>query len=260
VAARRNDIRLAEKLGVRQVPGVGTTVNFPYENADPVVFATTVESVDGHTTVYERDTPVFGIKAFTLVKKTKKVEITEELFEDTDVNLMAFLADHIGRAMGLTHNTALLVEAAASGTSVALGAAAAMTAGDPEKFAYHATLGYYLDDGGSAAWVMRPPTFGAIKNLTGTSRLYGEQAPGSVGRQLMEYPVYYSNAAAAIAASAKSVYFGNWYYMGLREGPSLSILRDPYSVDGLTLIKYSFRLCYGVLIAGGLAYGAHPSA
>jgi HK97 family phage major capsid protein len=76
----------------------------------------------------------------------------------------------------------------------------------------------------------------------------------------MEYPVHYSNAAAAIAASAKSVYFGNWYYMGLREGPSLTILRDPYSVDGITLIKYGFRLCYGVLIAGGIAYGAHPSA
>ena len=43
VAARMNEIRLSTKLGVQPIPGKGTTVNFPYEGADPNQFATTAE-------------------------------------------------------------------------------------------------------------------------------------------------------------------------------------------------------------------------
>lgn len=260
IAARRAEVRLAERLGVQMIPGQGTTVNYPYENADAVVFGATSEQVDNLSNTYEQDRPTLATKAFTLAKKTKKLILTEELLDDEDANLMAFIADHIGRAMGLTHNTLLMTEAAATGTSVALGAAAAATAGDPEKLVFHATLGFYLDDGASAAWVMRPPTYGAILNLTGNARLYAPTAAGTFNRDLFGYPVYYSNAAAAIAASAKSIYFGNWRYMGMREDPALRLIRDPYTTDGVVILKYSFRVVYGLLIAGALAYGAHPSA
>jgi len=260
IAARRAEIALVNLLGCQLVPGRGTTVNYPYENADAAVFATTTEQVDALTNVYERDRPTLATKAFTLVKKTKKVELTEELLDDEDANLMGFIADHIGRAQGLTLNTSMLVEAAATGTSVSIGTTSAIAAGDPEKFAYHAILGYYLDDAGSIGWVMRPPTFGAIKNITGSTRLYDEQTGRGARRTLLEYPVFYSSAAAAIAASAKTVYFGNWRYMGYRLDPTLRFLRDPYTTDGVVLLKYSFRTVFGLLIAGALAYGAHPSA
>lgn len=260
IAARRADVALMGTLGCQLVPGRGTTVNYPYENADAAVFATTAEQIDALTNVYERDRPTLATKAFTLVKKTKKVELTEELLDDEDANLLGFLADHIGRAQGLTLNTAMIVEAYTTGTSVSIGTTTAISVGDPEKFAFHATLGYYLDDAGSIAWVMRPPTFGAIKNLTGNSRLYSEQIGGSGKRVLLEYPVYYSNAAAAIAASAKTVFFGNWRFMGYRLDPALRFIRDPYTTDGVVILKYSFRMVFGLLIAGAVAYGVHPSA
>ena len=261
IALRRNEIRLTEKLGVRRVPGKGTTVNFPFDNAEPVVFATTVESVDAHTTVYERDAMVLGVKAFTLVKKTKKIELTEELLDDEDANLMDALADWIGRAIGLTHNTALLTEVAASGTSLkTFAAAAAIAAGEPEDIVFNSALGFYLDDGGSAAWVMRNPSFGDIASITGNPRMYAETPGGSFSREILGYPVYLSTAAAAIAASAKSLYFGNWFSVGFREEPALRLIRDPYSLDGLVILKYAFRIVYGVLTAGGIGYGVHPSA
>jgi len=56
------------------------------------------------------------------------------------------------------------------------------------------------------------------------------------------------------------VYFGNWFRVGFREEPALRLIRDPYSVDGLVILKYSFRTVYGVLTAGGIGYGVHPSA
>ena len=260
VAARRNEIRLAERLGVRMVPGVGTTVNFPFEAADPVIMDTTAEQNDGHTNNYTRDTPVMGSKAFTLVKKTKKLELTEEVLEDNDVNLMGFIADHIGRAIGVTHNAMLLTEVAANGGLLkTFASATAIAGGEVEDIVYNDTLGYYMDDGGSINWVMRPSTLGNIKSITGDARMYS--TPSNDGKRFLEgYPVLYSNQAAASAASAKDIFFGNWWYVGMREAPALSLIRDPYSVDGLVVLKYSFRAVYGVLVAGAVGYGAHPSA
>lgn len=259
IAARRAEISLVDILGCQLVPGRGTTVNYPYENADAAVFAATSEQVDNLSNTYERDRPTLATKAFTLAKKTKKIELTEELLDDEDANLLGFLADHIGRAQALTLNTLMLTEAAATGTSVSIGTTSAISAGDPEKFAYHATTGFYLDDAGSVAWVMRPPTFGAIKNLTGNSRLYDDQTGRGGTRTLLEYPVRYSSAAAAIGSGAISVYFGNWRFMGYRLDPALRFIRDPYTTDGVVILKYSFRTVFGLLIAGALDYGKHPT-
>ena len=254
VAMRRSEARLAEKLGVQMIPGHGTTVNFPYENADAQDFTTTAEQADAHGNNYTRDALQAGLKAFTLVKKTKKLELTEEITEDEDVNLMAWIADNIGRGMGGTHNAALVAEVIASGTNLkTFASATAIAAGEPDAIVFNDTLGNYLDDGGSISWVMRPTTFGAIKALAGDPRIYG--VAQSAGRTLLEYPVNYSNKVAAIASAVKSVLFGNWYYMGLYESPSLHMILDPYSVDGMVVLKYSFRMCYGQLIAGALGYG-----
>lgn len=263
IAARRAEIRLAERLGVQPVPGTGTTVNFPYENADAVVFASTSEQVDNYSNTYERDRPTLATKAFTLAKYTKKIALTEELLIDEDANLMGFIADHIGRAMGLTHNTLLLTEVASNGTSLKTFASATVIAvNELEPIVYNNTLSFYLDDAGAINWVMQPAVYGEIIVLGSTSIRYypsGNQA-GIGERVLMGYPVHYSSASGATAASTKSVYFGNWRYVGMREDPALSLLRDPYSTDGVVLLKYSFRTVYGVLIAGAVGYGVHPSA
>lgn len=262
IAERMVEIRLTERLGCQLIPGVGTTVNHTYENANPVVFAATSEmGDDGSTNAYERDAMVLANKAFTLAKKTKKVWLTEELLDDTGENLMEAIGSWIGRGIGLTHNYLLLTEAAANGTALkTFASASAIAAGEPEDLVFHDTLSFYLDDASNPSWVMRPTTLGAIKGLTGNTRQYGEQTLGSAPiRTLLEYPVNYSTYAAAIAASAKSLYFGNWFYMGYREAPALRLIRDPYTIDGVVVLKYSFRTVYGVLIAGAIGYGAHPT-
>lgn len=262
VALRMNEVRLSERLGVRPVPGVGTTVNYPFENADPTVFAATSEQDDSYAQTYERDVaPVLGQKAFTLAKKTKKLALTEELLEDEDANLMAHIADTVGRAIGITHNSLLLTEVAANGSTLkTFASATAVAAGEPEDIVFGDTIGYYLDDGGSIGWVMRPSTFGNIASITGNARLYAQTPGGSFGKEILGYPVQYSNQAAATAASAKDVYFGNWYFVGMREDPALRFIRDPYTTDGIVYLKYSFRAVYGVLIAGAVGFGVHPSA
>lgn len=261
IARRKQEVMLAQRLGVQRVPGQGTTVNFPTQAADAQIFATTNEQADNHSVAWERDAPQLGQKAFTLVLKTKKIELTDQLLYDEDAGLMDFIAGVIADGVALTHNSALLTEAAANGTSLkTFASASAIADGELEDIVYHATLGYYLDDSGSVAWVMRPPTFGSIVKLSGNARIYAEPNSGSLARELLGYPAHYSSYAAAIAASAKSVYFGNWSQVGYREDPTLTLLRDPYSVDGLTILKYSFRLVYGVLQDGGVGFGVHPTA
>lgn len=262
IAQRMNERALYNTLGCSRIPGIGTTVNHVYENADPVVFAATSEQADDlSTNDYERDAMVLAEKAFTLAKKTKKLHLTEELLLDNDVNLMDAISNWIGRNMAKTMNALLLTEVAASGTSLKTYASAtAIAAGEPEDIVFNDTLGYYLDDASNAAWVMRPTTFGNIASITGSDRLYAETPGGSFGREVLGYPVFYSNNAAATAASAKDVYFGDWSYVGYRLSPDLRLLVDPYSEDGVTVLKYMFRTVFGVLIAGAIGYGVHPSA
>lgn len=264
IAARMNERALYNTLGCTFVPGVGTTVNHVFENADPNAFATTSEQADDlSTNNYERDAPVLGNKAFTLVKKTKKLNITEELLEDNDVNLMEFVVNHISRAMANTMNAMLLTEVAANGTQFKLFASNnGIAFGEIDDIVYNDTLGYYLDDGSNAAWVMRPTTYGKIAKITGDDRSYAQTPAGANGRtrrSLLEYPAYYSNNAAAITTSAKSVFFGDWSFVGYRLGPNLRLIQDPYSVDGVLVLKYSFRAVFGVIIAGAIGYGQHPT-
>lgn len=262
VIARKAEAMLADRLGVQRIPGKGTTVNHPVEGGDAQVFAATDEQVDDHSKVYERDAPIAGIKAFTLAKKTKKLELTEELLDDEDVGLMSFIGDHIGRGLAATHNSMLLTEVGTNGTPFKTFADDVSIANkELEDIAYHDTLSWYLDDGGSIQWVMRPSTYGTIVKLDGDARVYVPTPQGSNagGRDLLGYPVQYSNYASAIGVGAKSVYFGNWWYVGMREEPALRILRDPYSVDGLVIIKYSFRGVYGVLQAGAIGYGVQST-
>jgi HK97 family phage major capsid protein len=252
IVARRDESMIAARLGVRNIPGMGTTVNVPLDSEDDGEFVSTSEAAST-----DRDAPALGQKAMTLVKYTKRVEMSWELLDDEDSQLMAFLDDFVGRGMAKTHNNLLLTEVAANGTNLTTYASAtAIAAGEPENVVENDNLSNYLDDAGSVGWVMRSTTHWAIKSITGNDRLYAEQTAGSRGMTLLGYPVVYSNKAAAIASTAVTTYFGNWNLVGLREGPSFEIIRDPYSnaATGQLTLHYYFRAVYGVLQAEAIGY------
>lgn len=261
VATRRSEMMLAARLGCRPIPGKGTTVNYPAEGQDPQSFVSTAEQSDAHDVAWSRNAGVLAVVAFTLGFYTRAVELTTQLMRDEDANLMFYIADKIAREYAQTHNSLLITEAAASGTALKTYASAtAIAAGEPEDIVFNDTLSYYLDEGNSNAWVTRPSTFGNVASLTGNARLYAQTPGGSFQKELLGYPVYYSNQVTATAASAKDLYFGNWYWMGYREDPTLNLLVNPYRSPGLTILEYSFGAVYKQLQAGAIGYGVHPSA
>jgi HK97 family phage major capsid protein len=254
IAMRKNERMLAERLGCRRVPGVGTTVNYPYENNDPDDFATTSEQSDAHANNYERAAFTTALRVFTLVKYTRKVELTEEMLEDTGVDLTSYIADKIGREIARTHNGLLVANVEALGTKLKdFTSNAAIAAGELEGVIGNDALGFYLEDASDVHWLMRSTTHWAINSITDDARFYGAQMDGLLG-----HDVVYSTKVDAIGSSGKSVMFGDWNYVGYREAPELRFIQDPYSVDGLVVLKYSFRACYGVLQAGAIGYGLHP--
>ena len=176
---------------------------------------------------------------------------------------MAYLNDFVGRGMAKTHNDLLLTEVAANGTSLKTFASATVIAVDElEDIVFGDDLGAYLDDAGSAGWVMRRSTHGEIATLDDANiRRYYDNQTGSKD-ELFGFPILNSQKAGLTAASAKSVYFGNWNFVGYREAPGFTMLRNPYLLanSGQLVLHYMFRACYDVLIAEAIGYGVHPSA
>lgn len=258
IIARRDQADLTTKLGLMPIPGKGTTVNIPVENEDDGEFVST-----GESTQFDLDAPAIHRVQSTLVKYTKRVVLTVELLRDEDSKLLAFLQDFIGRGMAKTRNSLLLTEVAANGTALKTFASATAIAVDElESLVYNDNLDAYLDDSPSVAWVMKPSVHGEIVLLDdANTRRYAGNQQGQ-GRSLLGYPVMYTDKSGATAASAKSVYFGNWSYVGYREGAGMTMLRDPYTRGGYgeVCLYYMFDVDYKVLQAEAIGYGVHPSA
>lgn len=257
IIARRDESMLAPLLGVTRITGQGTTVNVPVDNEADGEFVATNEATD-----FDRDAPAISQVAMTLVKYTKTIELSDELLQDEDSNLMEFINNFIGRGLAKTHNS-LLVTAAGAGGTAALALDSATVIGVSEI----PELVYLLPDPyqDSAKWLMRRAVEGEIRSLVSASDFqYVPKWMGTVtGRpELWGYPVFNSEYAGATAASAKSLFFGDWSFMALREAPSMTVVRDPYSKarQGQVCLHYHFRAVYKVLQAEAIIYAAHPSA
>lgn len=259
IVAKRDEQLLATVLGVRRIPGQGTTVNVPVEADAGTQFVATPEQNSAHANNFARRKPDLAQVPMTLVKYTLAVELTDELMNDQASNLMAFLEDYVARSMARTHNQLLLTAVATDGTLLKTFASnAGIAAGEPQDIVGNTTLSPYLADDGSVAWVGQSATYWAIAKITGNPFLYAP-TPAGQRRELLGYPFFFSQMAAPIGANNKSLFFGNWSYVGWREDPTLTLLRDPYSTHGILTLRYFFRTVYKVLVASAIGYGKHPA-
>ena len=260
IIARRDEMALWNMLGVRNIPGVGTTVNVPIDAEDDGEFIATAEAATN-----DRDAPALGTVAMTLAKYTKRVELSDELLQDEESRLLPFIADFVGRGMAKTHNSLLLSEVDTNGTEFKEFAVSSIADGDLEDIEGNDDLGAYLEDS-SVGWVMRNSVLSAIRQITASGprpyREFSTEGPNSRQRELLGYPVYRSNKASAMGANNNSVYFGNWFYVGVRNEPEFVVLRDPYSAatTGQLRLHYYFRTVYKVLQAEAIGFGQHAAS
>lgn len=166
--------------------------------------------------------PTLGSVTLTGFKYAFLTQVSRELVEDTTFDVVGFLAEQAGIAIGngfgahaitgtgsgqprgLTIDTTL-------GVTGGTGVAGAFTA-DNLIDLYHSVAEPY-GRSASAAWLMRNATLGAVRKLKDSQGryLFDINAPEGSGASgtLLGRPVYADPNVAAVALSAKSVVFGD---------------------------------------------------
>ena len=258
IIARRDEMNLAAKLPLLKIPmsGGGNSFEIPVDDEDDGEFVATTEAQ-----AFDQDSPAMGKKTGALVLYSKYTDVSYQLLRSTPTDLEGFLVNWVGRGYAKTLNNLLLTEVAANGTAFkTFASATAIAFGEPEDIVGNNDLSNYMDDENALAWVMRSSTHWDLKSLTGSDRQYGVNVDN--GKTLLGQPVHFSQKAAAPAASAKSIYFGNWQYVAHAEGNALTFMRDPYTraVNGQVRLLWFFEADFVVAQAEAIGYGEHPSA
>jgi HK97 family phage major capsid protein len=252
IVAKRDEMSLVPKLGLRKIPGKGLTVNVPVDNEPDIVFTAVTEA-----SAIGKDSPALNQQAMTLVKYAKYISLTWELLRDEDANLIAFINDWLARGWAATINSLILTEAAANGTA---GVTLASTPTAAQIMTLIGSLPPEYQEG--AAFVMHPTTYSTISGLTGNPFQFIQTPQGAfTGPSISGYPVHRSSYAPAPAASAKTVFFGNWNFMGYREATELTLINDPYGLvlNGQVRIVAWFDFVAKVLQAEGIYYGTQST-
>ncbi len=258
VIARRDEMALTPRIGVRSFVGKGTSIYVPVDNEADGEFVVTTEANE-----FDLDAPATDRVTLTKLMYTKQVKISYQLLQDEDSNLLEFLTDFVGRGLAKTHNSLLITEALANGTaSLTLDGASAITAAEIPELVYK-QAGEYAE---GSVWIMKRATEGYIRGLASSSIFLFNPNPAGDDRsgqpEIWGFPVYNTEKMAAIGGTYKSLLFGNFAYMGMYEDPGMTMVRDPYSLayTGQVRLLYHFRVDYGVLQAEAIHYATHPSA
>lgn len=260
IIARARPSALPLLMDIPRIPGQGTTVNVPIDNeSDSGVFVSTDESNE-----FDRDAPAVSKVAMTLVKYTKKVDLTYELLQDEDSALLAFLEQYVGKGYAATLNSLMITEALSDGTAgLTLDSATAIGADEVPELLYKLSAEYAM---GNVAWSMERATEGYLAGLLSANRFTfaptpAGNLPGTTWGQLWGLPVFSDGNMGSLTASGKSLLVGNFDYMGMRLDPAMTFLRDPYtrSSYGEVILNYYFRCDFEVLQAAAFQYATHPT-
>lgn len=257
IIARRDESALHVAVGVQGIIGRGTTVDVPVDNEADGEFVATNEATEN-----DLDAPALTKVSLTKVAYTKQIKISYELLEDEESNLMDLLPNWVARGWAKTYNGLLITEALANGTaSLTLDSATAIGAAEIPELVYK-QFGEYAE---GSAWIMKRATEGYIRGLASSNQFLFNPTPAGSDRgrpEIWGYPVHNTEKMTGIQASAKSLIFGNFAFMGMYEDPGLTMMRDPYSLAYTRQVRllYHFRVDFGVLQAEAIHYATHPTA
>jgi HK97 family phage major capsid protein len=257
IIARRDESSLHDRVGVMRIVGEGTSTDVPVDNENDGEFVATNEAAAA-----DRDAPALNKVTLTKLDYTKQIQVSFNLLEDERSNVMQFLPNWVARGWAKTYNNLLITEALANGTAaLTLDSATAIGAAEIPELVYKQP-GEYAE---GSVWIMKRATEGYIRGLASSNQFLFNPTPAGSDRgtpEIWGYPVHNTEKMTGIQASAKSMIFGNFGFMGMYEDPGLVFIRDPYSLAYLRQVRliYYFRVDFGVLQAEAIHYATQPSA
>lgn len=229
-----NQYGLARRLG-RRWPMVSDTLNIPESGTYPTVTWLSSQGDQVSTSNPTFAKPVLAIKTLGAL-----CELSNELIEDNNVNLMSFLAALIGETFAGEEDsqafagtgspfTGALSLASASVVSSTVGSYASFTVDDLNNLAMGVAAKYRQ----GAAFFMHPSVWSAIRMQKDNDSAYLVQQPlAGQPASVLGYPVYESEKMPSTdaAATAFVAFFnpGKHLNFGDRKGIEIAMSADTY--------------------------------
>jgi len=180
-------------------------------------------------------------------------QVSQELLEDSGVDMLSFLADQVGNALGFAVGSALTV---GTGTVEPTGIVTASSVGGTSGTATGFTADNLIDllyslDGGArnlpgVGWMMTGKSIGLVRKLKDTAGNYVFQPSLSMDSpdMLLGKPIYENPSMAEATTGTKSVIVGHLpsYYVRSVGGLKLDRSDDFAFSAGLATFRATFRV------------------
>lgn len=239
VASQINDV-LKAYGGVRSVANVisssqGNDINFPTSDGT----SETGELIGQNTTATAAD-PSFGVVTLSTYKFSSKiVAVPYELLQDSNADIVAFVAKRLGDRLGRVTNTYFttgtgtsqpkgVVTAAASGKVGTTGQTTSVIFDDLVDLVHSVDPAYRA---GNCKFMMADASLKVIRKLKDTTNNRPLYLPGfdglgqKMGDSLFGYEVVINQDIAAMAANAKSILFGDFGRYTIRDVMGMTLFR-----------------------------------
>jgi len=201
--------------------------------------------------------PTFGQTSLGAFKYGRLLQVTRELLTDTGVDLEGYLARSIGRALGnafgedmilgagTTEPRGIALDAGAgvtgpTGTTVTFGAQGTVGMGfDLLISLYHSVISPYRTSS-SCAFVMNDTTASLVRRIKTADGLYVWQPSVQIGAPdtILGKPVFIDPFVASPAASAESIFFGDWSAYFVRYAGGIRFERSDDFAFGNDLVSF----------------------
>ena len=213
-----------------------------------------VGTVTGEGSAIGESDPVFN-NFITLgaYKYSFLVQLSNELLEDSGVDILGFMADQVGNALGYAVGSALTV---GTGTDMPKGIVAASSVGGTAGTATAFTADNLIDllyslDGAArnlpgVGWMMNGKSVGAVRKLKDTAGNYVFQPSLAMDSpdMLLGKPIYENPSMVDVATTTKSVIVGHLpsYYVRTVGGLRLDRSDDFAFSSNLVTFRATFRV------------------
>lgn len=248
--------RKLEYVGPMLEPGIATILRTEMGNdiKVPVESTRSAATATAEAAVFGESDPTFSTITLRAHKFGTLVQISRELLEDSGIDIVAFLADQFGVALGTAVNYALtlgtgtvepngIVSASGAGITGGTGVSGAFSANNLIDLAHSVDAAYARRPG--TGFMMNRASLGAVRKLQdgAGNYIYSPQVTGP--DSLLGFRVIENPDMAAQAVDTKSVLFGDFSAYHVRTvGAGVEVARsDDYAfANDLVTFRASIRV------------------
>jgi HK97 family phage major capsid protein len=224
----------------------------------------------GENVTYTESDSTFEQKVLGAFKLGTIIKVSEELLQDSTFNISSYVSNAFARRFAKAEETAFIngdgvskptgvVQDAQEGTVGATGQTVSVTADDIINLFHSLKRGYRK----SANWLLADSTVKAIRKLKNNGDYIWQ--PGLQAGQpdrLLGRPISISDDVPAMAASAKSILFGDfsYYWIADRKGRTMQRLDELYSANGQVGFRMNQRVDGSLILGEAVKYYANSAS